>query len=335
MSGVQTHRFWSAACSSKPGQQAGLSLVELLISMTLGLFVMAGILQILMTSKVTYRVQEAVGRVQENGRYAIDLIARDIRTAGYAGCTRLANLQDNPNGLLTGTAAFDADGFLWGADSLPVGNALGATPMTDSLTVRAMSPNALPLQSDMAGAASAINVPTTGLDWAVGDLMMIANCEAFDLFIVTGMSGTNPVSITPTTALSRPYAAGSLVGPLRDYTYAVKPDTGNANTPTLWRIETGRDTTPATELPSPIAEGVTDLQVRYLVGTDYVAASGITDWSDVQAVRVSLLVESREENVLPASRAVYFNGAMAPDADGSRRMRQVFTTTAGTRNRLP
>lgn len=309
-----------------------MTLVELLIGMTLGLLVMGGIFQLMVISKATYRLQEAVSRVQENGRYAIDLIARDIRTAGYAGCTRLANLQGNPNGLLAGTAAFGADDFLWGLDALDTGNALGGTPQTDALTLRAMSPDAQPLTADMAGVTAAISVAARGLDWGAGDLMIISNCEVFDLFITSSISGTGTVTMTPTAPLSRPYEAGSLVGPLRDYTYVVKPDTDNANISTLWRLATRPDTGAVVE--SPIAEGVTNIQVRYLNGSDYVTASSIGDWGGVQAVRVSLLVESLEENVLPTSRSVYFNGAMDTDTADSRRMRQVFTTTAGTRNVL-
>jgi len=66
--------------------QQGLTLIELMIAMLLGVFLIGGILQIFISTKQSYRMQENLSRLQENGRYAIDFIARDIRMAGYWGC---------------------------------------------------------------------------------------------------------------------------------------------------------------------------------------------------------------------------------------------------------
>jgi type IV pilus assembly protein PilW len=64
------------------GQQ-GLTLVELLISITLSLLVLAAILQMFVGTKQSYNLQEGLARMQENGRYAIDLLARDIGMAAF------------------------------------------------------------------------------------------------------------------------------------------------------------------------------------------------------------------------------------------------------------
>lgn len=66
--------------------QQGLTLVEIMVAMTLGVFITAGILQLFISSRQTYRSQEALSRLQENGRFAIDFMARDIRMAGFRGC---------------------------------------------------------------------------------------------------------------------------------------------------------------------------------------------------------------------------------------------------------
>lgn len=63
--------------------QAGLSIVELMISLVLGLLLMAGIIQVFLSSRQTYAANEAMGRMQENGRFALDFIARSARMAGY------------------------------------------------------------------------------------------------------------------------------------------------------------------------------------------------------------------------------------------------------------
>lgn len=73
-------------------QQRGLSLVELLISVTLGLILMAGVVQMFLGSKQTFNSQQAMSRVQETGRLAIEYISRDVRMAGYMGCPTRSQL---------------------------------------------------------------------------------------------------------------------------------------------------------------------------------------------------------------------------------------------------
>jgi type IV pilus assembly protein PilW len=63
-------------------RQAGLTLLELMISLTLGLLLVAGIGTIYVGSNQTYRVQEENARIQESGRYALEVIGRNIRQAG-------------------------------------------------------------------------------------------------------------------------------------------------------------------------------------------------------------------------------------------------------------
>ncbi len=66
------------------GSQAGLTLLELLISITLGLLLLFGIGTVYVSSSKTYRVQENNARIQENGRYYLDIIGRSLRQAGAA-----------------------------------------------------------------------------------------------------------------------------------------------------------------------------------------------------------------------------------------------------------
>lgn len=63
--------------------QIGLSIVELLVALALGLLLMTGVIQVFLSSRQTYAANEAMGRMQENGRFALDFIARGARQAGY------------------------------------------------------------------------------------------------------------------------------------------------------------------------------------------------------------------------------------------------------------
>lgn len=65
-----------------PKRQAGLTLVEIMIALTLGLIVLLAIGSIYLGSRQTYRVQEDNARLQEAGRYALEVVGRSIRQAG-------------------------------------------------------------------------------------------------------------------------------------------------------------------------------------------------------------------------------------------------------------
>jgi type IV pilus assembly protein PilW len=97
--------------------QAGLTLLELMIALTLGLLLLTGIGTIYIGSNQTYRVQEQNARIQESGRYALDVIGRSVRQAGYW------NIPINPVALQTafgGTPISGANGAGTAADTVTV-----------------------------------------------------------------------------------------------------------------------------------------------------------------------------------------------------------------------
>ncbi|MBA4288527.1 MAG: hypothetical protein C0439_06025 [Pseudomonas sp.] len=63
--------------------QIGLSIVELMVAMALGLLLMTGVVQVFLSSRQTYAANEAMSRMQENGRFALEFMARSARLAGY------------------------------------------------------------------------------------------------------------------------------------------------------------------------------------------------------------------------------------------------------------
>jgi type IV pilus assembly protein PilW len=65
-----------------PRHQTGLTLVEIMISLTLGLIVLLAVGSVYIGSRQTYRVQEDNARIQEAGKYALEVIGRSLRQAG-------------------------------------------------------------------------------------------------------------------------------------------------------------------------------------------------------------------------------------------------------------
>lgn len=79
--------------------QSGIGLIELMISMLIGLFIMAGVLQMFSTSSQNAVANAGISRIQENLRYSVSRIAEDIGQSGNMGCIS-ASL--NANGTFSG-----------------------------------------------------------------------------------------------------------------------------------------------------------------------------------------------------------------------------------------
>jgi type IV pilus assembly protein PilW len=64
--------------------QQGMSLVELMVAVTLSLILMAGVIQVHVSSKASYQVQHELSTLQQHQRMAVELLNRDIRKAGLS-----------------------------------------------------------------------------------------------------------------------------------------------------------------------------------------------------------------------------------------------------------
>lgn len=61
----------------------GYTLIELLLSISMGLAMMSIAMQYLVGSSTSFRATESAGRIQENARFALSMITEDLRMAGY------------------------------------------------------------------------------------------------------------------------------------------------------------------------------------------------------------------------------------------------------------
>ena len=82
------------------GKQAGISVVEMLVALALGLILVLGVVQLFTSSKRTYQIQDAAARLQEDGRYVLTRMSQELRMAGMFGCLAASNIANRP-------AAFD------------------------------------------------------------------------------------------------------------------------------------------------------------------------------------------------------------------------------------
>lgn len=72
-----------ARCSRRA---AGFSLIEIMVALLVSAVLMGGLAHVYQGTRETFDVQEAQSRIQENGRFALELMGRDLRMLGYEGC---------------------------------------------------------------------------------------------------------------------------------------------------------------------------------------------------------------------------------------------------------
>lgn len=85
--------------------QQGLTLIELMVGLTIGVVLLSGIVQIFGSSRQSYKMSEALTYLQEGGRFAIELITKDLRRTGFWGANGQVMLDTvNPN--IQGTTGF-------------------------------------------------------------------------------------------------------------------------------------------------------------------------------------------------------------------------------------
>ncbi|SFS04913.1 type IV pilus assembly protein PilW [Dyella sp. OK004] len=68
-------------------RQSGLTLIELMVAMVLGLIVAAGVITIFMSTSSSNRAQTQLARLQEEGRFAVTRLKQDLSMANGQYCT--------------------------------------------------------------------------------------------------------------------------------------------------------------------------------------------------------------------------------------------------------
>jgi type IV pilus assembly protein PilW len=139
--------------------QLGLTLVEIMVALAIGVFLIAGALTVFAKTRDLYRTNESVARLQENARYAVGAIEADMRMANYWGLNNRGDLADVPAGLRNDVAmdlcaddwAIDVPNYLSGSNGDYEAIELCAPPAgadevsgSDVVTIRHASVETLP-----------------------------------------------------------------------------------------------------------------------------------------------------------------------------------------------
>lgn len=196
----------------------GLSLIEVLLAMTIGLLLISGMIAVFAGNKRSSDLNSAMADIQENARFAMNNIAGEIRMSGFQGCMDLnfvtpTLLGDGlPTTDLQDTAAMGSvigNGNLW-TPAPPAGfNPANhdALPGTHALTLQFGSPATYPLvQSvstggvpDTVGPVVVDTTPGISRDefnFSPGDYGIISDCNGADIFRISSIAtGANTATI--------------------------------------------------------------------------------------------------------------------------------------------
>ena len=326
----------------------GMTLVELMISMVLGLVVIGSVISVLVANKQSYRTNEALAQVQESARTAFELLARDVQQAGSTGCDntgRIANVL-NPGTEwwqtwfgITGYDAAQAD------PAVPVGTGdEERVNGTDSLQLQGVEGNGLSVEDhDPASPHFKINAATTSFN--VDDILMVCDFDHAAIFQVSSYDSANVTVVhdvvtgTPancSTGLGYPtqctpfgnvyeFGANSRIARVAAVDWYI----GNNGRSTeggrsLYRQRLSEGTGVESE---EIVAGVSNMQIRYRLdnGNDFVDAASMApgDWANVNAALVTLTIWSADQNVSTSTSV------------NSGRIQRSFTNLITLRNRVP
>ncbi len=329
-------------------KQAGIGLIEIMITMALSLLLLGGVIQIFSSSKASYQMQEGISRLQENSRFAVELLRRHVRLSGYSGCTNPGLVA--PRNIATGAPpeiTFNAADVLSGTDNTQVDGVLSGT---DTLIIRYGSPNAVPLSANMLTDTSHLMIASNPDNMVTGDFILVTDCERADLFkatsIITDATGMVTIEHDNTgnisNNLSKAYRDDAQVMRLNFSTYFIN-DSGRTNDDgkeiySLW--ETTQSTT------HELVEGIEDMQIIYGVDTNilpdgtidiFQTATAVTNsasWDKVVSVRIALLASTTEDISSKQEPYIDLQGDLQAYPD-DHRIRRQFVTTVGLRNRVP
>ena len=318
--------------------QRGVTLVELMVALAIGSFLMVGAVAVYMQSKTAFTVSESVSRLQENARYAFEILEPDIRMAHYWGLTARTNrivgratpLDPVPPGLgvagdcmqnwainLNEEVGGDNAGYAW-PNCAPFLNA-PTPPLSDTLVIRRVSEDPLLiLQNGVIYVQSARFRDGQLFTGTIVPPGFIPTQSATHTLIVNGFY------VSSESTLSAP---GNPVPSLRSK--GLVGGFGAGGAPSIQDFE--------------IIPGVEDLQIQFGVDTDVVGtltrgsvnqfvnpgdpiitpgSGGFIPWSEILAVRIwlRLRAERPELGFQDTNTYVYADQNVPAPMDGFRRI---------------
>jgi len=298
-------------------RQRGVSLVELMVAMLLGLFLLYALVEILVNGKQSFGSANQMSRLQENGRIATNLLVTDLKRAGYMGGN------SNTTSIAGTAAAIDPN------TTCATGNNSWGRMVGDPV---------FGINDSNAGYACIADA-----DYLQGDVLTMRYTSPT---IETGALLPNRLYMRSSLFLGRLFVGADAADPINDvsekpvnvrqlqaYSYFVgdsKRTCGGDLVPSLFRVRLDDNGQPLTEELLP---GVENLQVQFGDGERYYNADELAmdDWETIITVRTWLLVRGEcTEAGFTDDRTYTMGDQVITPADNFRR--QLYSNVVMIRN---
>jgi len=285
--------------NNRKANNHGFSLVELMISMTLGLILVSGVIAVFSGSKRTSELTSAMANMQENARFALHAITSDLRSAGFQGCLSVSEgINDitnaqilGPNGMFftaaTGSVVVNAPVGEW--TPAPIGNfqmpnGIEAVPGTHTISMRGGSANRIALGAPMfdgawpdASLPLVLDPAAPPTDGRPGSPMIVSDCSVANLFIMSALStsGASQVvhhdaTVNVQASFNQPYGNFGTLGQVSVTPYlqnlyfvGTTGQTTENGDPIRALYKQSWPFNPATNPPVEIIQGIENLRVSY------------------------------------------------------------------------
>ena len=297
-------------------------MVEVLVSLTLSMILTLVVAQIYSSNRQAYRLQEAQSRIQENGRFALELLTKNLRRVGNMGCHTakpavnmpavFVNASPSPTiSTVTAIQGNDASttisGYPVSSSSFSSANWTPAAPSsinaavagTDIFSVQFAEPCGGYLQAPVSANASTLSILSSNTcpSSAVTSELVLSDCGSIEVFRAESLSQST-VNNTPVTQIkigidsNNPPAKVSNTQPFFrfDHNQDAEVMLFRSYTYFIGLFNSSEPTlyqidNVAATTPQPIIEGVEDMQLLY--GIDVNKLDGSVDQyltaSDVDA----------------------------------------------------
>lgn len=286
----------------RTSRQLGFGLIELMISMVLGLLVLGAAIAVFQSNQRTFDANEGTNRIQEGARVAYELMSKDIRAAGGSACSNLA--RPDVEHAFTAEETALLTNFISGSGSeftVTSGDDTGYQIDSSTTSSIVLSPGQVDKVSDA---------------FTVGDKVVLCNANLLYVVTLTAVTdASRTLAYTPATPLA--INANSANAPPATAAVARYRST-------RWYLNNGalyvdRDGAAGQQ----VITGVTGLAVSYLPigGNSYTATPA--NWSNVVAVRVNLGLRGQKT----------FGGDIK--VDGNNFINRTSTSVANLRSRMP
>ncbi len=335
--------------------QKGFSLIELMIGMTLGLLVLAGLITVFVQSSQTRNEIERNNRQIESGRYAVTLLTEDLRMAGYFGSfdpyqaiikpnspplgggSPITSMPDPCNATLSGNASSWINSYFFHVQGID--NVTTATTPSCLADVKLGTDIVVVRRVSTCVAGPTVDASCDGV-LSGAPYFQASNCyQSGELATNTGSTSdylSSFVLSTDTTATTMNKHAIDCTTRANFNRYLVRiyfianNNVGTDGVPTLKRAELGAGTFSIV----PLVEGIDNLQLSYGVDTDndgvingftsnpgaYNSCTGaacVANWLSVYAVKVNVLAKNTQASQGFSDTKTYALGQLDNGSDNT------------------